>query len=100
MIQFVLMVLHLGSVALIDGSLKRGDFSTMAWLSAAEVNAWYYSRKKLEVEIENQKAGESHAFLWAIGWWPGSWDKYKRLDWILPTATAILVAMLYQTLGI
>lgn len=62
------------------------------------VVVWYWSRKKLECELETLDVEESlafgsHAYTWAIGWFPWDWDAYKVLDLVLPTLSAMLIAM-------
>jgi hypothetical protein len=44
-------------------------------IGALGVVVWYWSRKKLEMELETLKPEESldlspHAYTWAIGWFP------------------------------
>ncbi len=68
-------------------------------IGALAVIVWYWSRKKLECELETLDAGEvlafeKHAYTWAIGWLPWHWDIYKVLDLVLPALSAILIAML------
>ncbi|WP_233880426.1 hypothetical protein [Paraburkholderia flagellata] len=67
-------------------------------IGALAVIVWYWSRKKLESELETLDAEESlafesHAYTWAIGWFPWDWDAYKVLDLVLPALSAILTAM-------
>jgi hypothetical protein len=67
-------------------------------IGALAVIVWYWSRKKLESELETldgeeSLAFESHAYTWAIGWFPWQWDGYKVLDLVLPTLSAMLIAM-------
>ncbi|MGF6506750.1 hypothetical protein [Paraburkholderia sp. 32] len=67
-------------------------------IGALAVIVWYWSRKKLECELETLDkeellAFESHAYTWAIGWLPWHWDAYKVLDLLLPALSAMLIAM-------
>jgi hypothetical protein len=62
------------------------------------VVVWYWSRKKLEMELESLQPKESiafssHAYSWAIGWVPWQWDAYKVLDVALPTISSALIAL-------
>ncbi|HEY2024014.1 hypothetical protein [Paraburkholderia sp.] len=68
-------------------------------IGALAVIVWYWSRKKLECELETLDPGESlafekHAYTWAIGWFPWHWDAYKVLDLVLPAVSAILIAII------
>jgi hypothetical protein len=68
-------------------------------IGALAVIVWYWSRKKLECELETLDAEESlafesHAYTWAIGWLPWQWDAYKVLDVVLPALSAVLIALL------
>ncbi|BAO94087.1 hypothetical protein BRPE64_ECDS02050 (plasmid) [Caballeronia insecticola] len=68
-------------------------------IGALAVIVWYWSRKKLECEletldVEESLAFESHAYTWAIGWLPWQWDAYKVLDVVLPASSAVLIALL------
>ncbi|SDQ43881.1 hypothetical protein SAMN05443245_1381 [Paraburkholderia fungorum] len=67
-------------------------------LGALAVIVWYWSRKKLEAELETlppEKAQEfeAHAYTWAIGWFPWQWDAYKVLDLVLPAISSALIAV-------
>jgi hypothetical protein len=61
-------------------------------IGALCVVVWYWSRKKLELELEALEPEESHAYSWAIGWLPWQWDAYKVLDLVLPAISSVLVA--------
>lgn len=62
------------------------------WIGALAVVLWYWSRKKLEAELEVLAPGESHAWTWSVGWFPWQWDKYMVLDVLLPAASSALLA--------
>lgn len=67
-------------------------------LGALAVIVWYWSRKKLEAELETLPPDEAenfglHAYTWAIGWFPWQWDVYKILDLVLPAISSALIAM-------
>jgi hypothetical protein len=67
-------------------------------IGALSVVVWYWSRKKLEMEFETLQPEESlafasHAYTWAIGWFPWQWDVYKMLDVALPTVSSSLIAL-------
>ncbi len=67
-------------------------------VGALGVVVWYWSRKKLEMELESLQPEESaafssHAYTWAIGWFPWQWDAYKMMDVALPTISSSLVAL-------
>ena len=67
-------------------------------IGALAVVGWYWSRKKLESELETLEpeeslAFESHAYTWAIGWFPWQWDAYKILDLALPALSSAVIAM-------
>ncbi|MBN3839284.1 hypothetical protein [Burkholderia sp. Ac-20349] len=70
------------------------------WYGAASVVVWYWSRKKLEVEISSQGAGDTHVDVWTCGWFPWEWDRYKALDVLLPAASSFAIAALAVHLGI
>jgi hypothetical protein len=64
---------------------------------ALAVIVWYWSRKKAEVEFDALGPQEplefrSHAYSWAIGWFPWEWDAYKVLDVALPAVSSLLLA--------
>jgi hypothetical protein len=66
-------------------------------IGALCVVVWYYSRKKLEMELEALPADESlafasHAYTWSVGWFPWQWDAYKVLDLVLPALSSALIA--------
>jgi hypothetical protein len=61
-------------------------------IGAVAVVVWYWSRKKLEAELEVTQLDKSHAYTWATGWFPWQWDAYKVLDLVLPTLSSALIA--------
>lgn len=63
-------------------------------IGALAVVVWYWSRKKLEAELEVLQPDESHAYSWAAGWFPWQWDRYMVLDVVFPAASAIAIAAL------
>ncbi|WP_186083603.1 hypothetical protein [Burkholderia gladioli] len=63
------------------------------WAGVLAVIAWYWARKKLEVETSLAN-GRSHAFTWADGWFPWQWDAYQRLDVLFPAVSSFLLAAL------
>jgi hypothetical protein len=63
-------------------------------VGALAVVVWYWSRKKLEMEEGAKAPGESHDTVWAVGWLPWEWDKYKVLDVLLPAISSSLIAWL------
>ena len=66
----------------------------LGWYAGAvSVVVWYWSRKKLEVEIDNGHDANP-ASTWAVGWFPWQWDKYQVLDVVLPAITSGLIAYL------
>lgn len=68
-------------------------------VGAIAVTVWYWSRKKIEMELESLPPEEwdkfsSHAYSWSIGWFPWQWDGYKVLDVLLPAISSSLLATL------
>lgn len=63
-------------------------------VGALAVVVWYWSRKKLEMENAAKAPGASDATVWAVGWFPWEWDRYKVLDVALPTLSSAVVAWL------
>jgi hypothetical protein len=55
---------------------------------------WYWSRKKLEVEIASEQPGQTHVDTWTRGWFPWQWDAYQALDVVLPALSSCLIAAL------
>jgi hypothetical protein len=66
-------------------------------LGAIAVIVWYWSRKKLEAELEVLLPDASHAYSWAVGWFPWQWGAYEVLDLVLPALSSALIAA--ATLG-
>ncbi|HDR9163613.1 TPA: hypothetical protein QDB28_004017 [Burkholderia vietnamiensis] len=64
------------------------------WFGAASVVVWYWSRKKLEVEIASPGADATHVDVWTRGWFPWEWDRYKVLDVLLPAVSSTALAAL------
>jgi hypothetical protein len=67
------------------------------WAGAASVVVWYWSRKKLEVEMK-QGHDTDPTFSWSYGWFPWEWDKYYVLDVALPAASSFLIAYILSVL--
>lgn len=61
--------------------------------SITAVAAWYWSRKKLEVETERDTNSESHAYTWMYGWFPWEWSLYQVYDFLVPFAWSVLFAL-------
>jgi len=59
------------------------------------VIAWYWSRKKLEIEII---AGhdKNPVLTWSVGWFPWTWDKWLQLDLYLPAISSIAILFLIK----
>lgn len=62
------------------------------WFGALAVAIWYWSRKKLEAELEVATAGESHVNTWTVGWFPWQWNRYQVLDVVLPAISSFAIA--------
>ncbi|WP_429575317.1 hypothetical protein [Paraburkholderia sp. UCT70] len=67
-------------------------------MGAIAVIVWYWSRKKVEVELESLAPDawsdpSTHAYSWAVGWFPWQWDAYKVLDLVLPAISSGLIAV-------
>jgi hypothetical protein len=78
----------------IEGLLIQFPLSLVVgnwWIGALCVVIWYWSRKKLEVEISAAN-GRSHVFVWASGWFPWQWTRYQMLDVLLPAVSSMLIA--------
>jgi hypothetical protein len=70
-------------------------------IGAISVVVWYWSRKKIEMELETMPPDEwnnpaSHAYSWSVGWFPWQWDRYKVLDVFLPAVSSGVLAALIQ----
>ncbi|MFW6855290.1 hypothetical protein ACODYM_28785 [Burkholderia gladioli] len=63
-----------------------------AWFGAAGVVIWYWSRKKLEVEIAGEQPGQTHVDTWLAGWFPWQWSLYQVLDVVFPTLSSFAIA--------
>jgi hypothetical protein len=61
------------------------------WIGALCVVVWYWSRKKLEVEI-SAAHGRSHVFVWRAGWFPWHWTWYQLFDVVLPAISSMVIA--------
>jgi hypothetical protein len=59
------------------------------------VIAWYWSRKKLEIEIVNGH-GQDPVATWSVGWFPWTWCKYMQLDLYLPAVSSIAISFLMK----
>ena len=59
------------------------------------VIVWYWSRKKLEIEII---AGHDNdpVSTWRVGWFPWTWDKYRQLDLYFPAISSIAIAIIFN----
>lgn len=66
-----------------------------AWPSAMAVVVWYWSRKKLEIEM---LAGhdKNPAATWSVGWFPWTWDRWRQLDLYLPTVSSVAILLLFD----
>lgn len=62
-------------------------------VGALAVVVWYWSRKKLEMESAAKVPGQSDATVWAIGWFPWTWDRYKVLDLVFPAVSSCGIAV-------
>jgi hypothetical protein len=60
------------------------------WVGAACVVVWYWSRKKLEVEVAADP--NNHVKVWALGWFPWQWSWYQVLDVVLPAISSFALA--------
>jgi hypothetical protein len=68
-------------------------------VGAIAVVVWYWSRKKIEMELESVPHEQwdqfaSHAYSWSVGWFPWQWDRFKVLDVVLPAISSGLLAVL------
>ena len=61
------------------------------WTASLCTVVWYYSRKKLEVELASAY-GSRHVYVWSAGWLPWDWSSYQVLDVVLPTLSSCLIA--------
>jgi hypothetical protein len=62
------------------------------WVGALCVVVWYWSRKKLEVEVS--LSPDNHVAVWADGWFPWQWNWYQVLDVALPAISSFTIAWL------
>ncbi|WP_250501981.1 hypothetical protein [Caballeronia sp. AZ7_KS35] len=61
-------------------------------VGALAVVVWYWSRKKLEAEIDAEKPGQTHVDTWTVGWFPWQWDRYMVLDVVLPAISSAAIS--------
>jgi len=66
-----------------------------ATVSPIAVIVWYWSRKKLEIEIINGH-GKDPVKTWSVGWFPWTWDKYRQLDLYFPAISSIAIAIIFN----
>ncbi|WP_341314575.1 hypothetical protein WN982_04475 [Paraburkholderia sp. IMGN_8] len=66
-------------------------------VGALAVVVWYWSRKKLEMESATKAPGASDTTVWAVGWFPWQWDRYKVLDVVLPALSSSAIAYVAVT---
>lgn len=64
------------------------------WFGAVFAIGFYFSRKKLEVELRADPSGLHRAATWDLGWIPFLWPKAYQLQFYAPTAAVLIVAVL------
>ncbi|ABP63598.1 BcepGomrgp27 [Burkholderia phage BcepGomr] len=100
LIQTVTIGLILSIIWVVNGRLYPGNVTGAAWVGSINVCVWYWSRKKLETEIDAQQPGQSHAYLWSVGWFPFQWTWARVLDWSIPTTTSLMLPLVCKSLGL
>ncbi len=68
--------------------------TTSVLFGAASVVVWYWSRKKLEVEMAAQGANATHVDEWSLGWFPWQWSGYQVLDVVMPAVSSFSIGAL------
>ncbi|MFM0165656.1 hypothetical protein PQR39_35140 [Paraburkholderia sediminicola] len=68
------------------------------WVGALCTVVWYWSRKKLEIEVAASPG--NHVSVWADGWFPWQWSWYQVLDVVLPAISSCALAFLLMRYGI
>jgi GNAT superfamily N-acetyltransferase len=66
------------------------------WFGAAFAIGFYFSRKKLEVELHADPSGLHKASTWDLGWIPFFWPRAYQLQFYAPTAAVLIVAVLVE----
>jgi hypothetical protein len=66
------------------------------WFGAAFAIGFYFSRKKLEVELHADPSGLHKAWTWDLGWIPFFWPMAYQIQFYAPTAAVLLVAMVVE----
>ena len=66
------------------------------WFGAVFAIGFYFSRKKLEVELHADPSGRHKAATWDLGWVPVLWPPAYQLQFYAPTAAVVLLAVLVE----
>lgn len=64
------------------------------WVGAISVVVWYYSRKKLEMELKGGRTSADPTATWAVGYLPWTWPIVYVYDVVFPAITSFSIAYL------
>jgi hypothetical protein len=80
-----------------EGLLIQIPVALLFGLTAGTVAviAWYWSRKKLEIEM---LAGhdQNPVSTWSVGWLPWTWDKWRQLDLYFPAVSSVATLLIFS----
>ncbi|MFT4064352.1 hypothetical protein [Paraburkholderia sp.] len=82
----------------VEGLLIQAPVTVLTrnlWFGALAVIVWYWSRKKLEVEIAGEGSDDTHVDEWTRGWFPWQWSAYQVLDVVMPAISSFAIAALF-----
>lgn len=64
------------------------------WFGATATIAFYFSRKKLEIEHHADPDGAHKAATWVLGWFPPQWPWPYQVQFYAPALAVVCVALL------
>jgi hypothetical protein len=90
------VVIGVAMQSLIGAGLALARIRGAWWFGAVFAIGFYFSRKKLEVELHADPSGLHKASTWALGWIPFLWPAAYQLQFYAPTAAVLLVAAVVE----
>lgn len=87
------VVIAVGLQAIISLVLMVFRVRSAWWFGATFAIAFYFSRKKLEIEFHADPTGLHKAATWDMGWIPLLWPQAYQLEFYAPAVVVILVAV-------
>jgi|WetSurMetagenome_2_1015567.scaffolds.fasta_scaffold334124_1 hypothetical protein len=90
------VVIGVAIQAAIGVALSLAGVRRAWWFGAAFAIGFYFSRKKLEVELHADPSGVHKASTWGLGWVPFLWPATYQLQFYAPAAAVLLMAFLVE----